>query len=463
MKHKKIWAALFAASSLFSFASANAAELKLKNGVSFITEHDTRSPRDLVMLSFLGGNGLIKPEEQGSGRLLSELLDEGPVGTTSVEFRKKLFLLGGEIGFSSNARSTSVVVVAPAANLDKVLALALDTLKNPKFDAETYQFARSKVEAGLAQREDDMASTIRYISVRDSFAYHPDVMDGSPSRISLKNVNLKTLQTAFPILYDKRYLMLAAVGPTEPAALQKTVEAQLTSAGFMADKALTRSFKSARADQKPKGPAKVVLINKPGATDNQLRYIIRRKVPMDNIEALALNLSTDLLGGGMQSSLFRVLRAERGLTYSAGAGVNENLGYWSVASFASTDKLGKLMSGVKEVVTAQSKVVVDKANADLVKGDMLTQWKESRELPSDRLSSDVSAKIYGRDASFDEALDQWIAKTPESAITAAQKQYFDLKDAYVYVMGDKTKLLPILKTLGYKANEVKVVEPSTVL
>lgn len=463
MTKKNIWTLLLAASSLLAFANANAAELKLKNGVSFIAEHDTRSPRDLVMLSFLGGNGLIKADEQGSGRLLSEVLDEGPVGITTVEFRKKLFLLGAEIGFTSNARSTSVIVVAPAANLDAALALALETLQKPKFDDATYQFARSKVEAGLAQREDDMASTIRYVSVRDAYAYHPDVLDGTPSRLSLKNVNLKTLQKSFPILYDKRYLMLAAVGPTEPATLQKTVEARLSAAGFLADKVLTRNFKSARADQKPKGPVKVTLINKPGATDNQLRYLLRRNLPIDNMESVALNLSAKLLGGGMQSSLFRVLRGERGLTYSAGAGVNDNLGYLTVASFASTDKLGKLMSGVSEVVSAQAKVVVDKSNADLVKGDMLTEWKESRELPSDRLSSDVAAKIYGRDPSFEETLDQWIAKTPETALTAAEQKYFDLKNAYVYVMGDKTKLLPILKTLGYKTNEIKVVEPAAVL
>ena len=461
MRTLKFWKILL--SSCLFVSSAQAAELKLKNGTSFIVEQDTRSPRDLVMLSFLGGNGLIKPEEQGVGRILASILNEGPAGLSSTEFRKQLFLLGGEIQFSTSTRSASVTLVAPSDKLELVMALALDTLKKPKFDEATYQLARSKVEAALAQREDDMGSTIRYFAMRDAFNYHPDVLDGSPSRVSMKNVNLKTVEKAQPLLFDAHYLMTAAVGPSEPQALQKLIDTKLAGAGMLDKPVGKRKFQSARKNQKPKGPVKVVVLNRAGASDNQVRYVVRRDIPLDNSDLVALNLATKLLGGGMQSSLFKVLRAERGLTYSAGAGTGENLGFWTVASFASTDKIGKLMSGINEVVTNQSKVVVDKAEADLVKGDLLTEWRESRELPSDRLSSDVTAKVFDRDPKFQETMDQWIAKTPESAITAKEKEYFNLKDAYVYVMGDKTKLLPILKTLGYKDKEVKVVEVAGIL
>lgn len=457
----KFWK--FLLTSFLVVSSAHGTELKLKNGASFIVEQDTRSPRDLIMLSFLGGNGLIKPQEQGVGRILASILNEGPAGLSSTEYRKQLFLLAGEIQFSTSTRSASVTVVAPADKMEKVMALVLDTLKKPKFDDATYQLARSKVEASLAQREDDMGSTIRYFAMRDAFNYHPDVLDGSPSRVSMKNISLKTVEKSFPQLYDAHYLMAAAVGPSDPQTLQKLIDSKLGATGMLDKPVGSRKFQSARQNQKPKGPVKVVLLNRAGATDNQVRYLVRRNFPLDNSDLVALNLATKLLGGGMQSSLFKVLRGERGLTYSAGAGTGENLGFLTVASFASTDKLGKLMSGIDEVVTKQSKVVVDKAEADLVKGDLLTEWRESRELPSDRLSGHVTAKIFDRDPKFEETLDQWIAKTPESLITAKEKEFFILKDAYVYVMGDKTKLLPILKALGYKDKELKVIEPATIL
>ena len=207
---------------------------------------------------------------------------------------------------------------------------------------------------------------------------------------------------------------------------------------------------------------KVVLLNKPGATDNQVRYIVRRKIPIDNAEMVAFELANKALGSGMQSSLFRVLREERGLTYSAGSGISENLGMWTIVSFASTDKLGKLLSGIGEVVSAQAKLVIDQPQAALLKADALTQWKESRELPSDRLLETLGARIYGRDLSFIQKEDEWIAKAQEADITRLGKSYFSVKDASIYVMGDRTKLMPVFKSLGYQDKDVRVVELSSV-
>ncbi len=446
------------------FASlAQAAELKLKNGTELLIEQDLRSPRNFVMISFRGGNGLIKPKEQGVSQVLSLMLSEGPEGMSGSEYRKKLFLLAGEIHYSVSSRLATVSVLAPTDKLDEVLALALETLKKPKFDDATYQLARLRVEAGLAQREDDMRSTLRYVALRDAFAYHPDVRDGSPSRLSLKNIDIKTVKAAKPILFDPRYLLAAAVGPVDSTVLHKLIEDKLSSSGFLLKDLAQRKFESPRANQKPKGPEKIVLVDRPGATDNQVLYIVRRKIPLDNQEMIALELANTLLGGGMQGSLFKVLREERGLTYGAGSSVREDLGYWGVSSFASTDKLGALMSGVEEVVKAQAKLVVDQPTTELVKVDLLTQWKAGRELPSDRLTDTLSSKIYGRDLKFLETMDEWIAKTPASEVTKMGKEYFDLGQAYVYVMGDKQKLAPVFKSLGYKDKDVRTVEAASFL
>lgn len=441
----------------------SAASLTLKNGAEFIAEQDKRSPRDFVMISFKGGNGLIPKTEQGVGQILSAMLSEGPAGMSSEAYRQELFLLAGEIHYSINSRLASAYLIAPSDKLEKVLALALRTLKKPKLDQETYQLARTKVEAALAQREDDMRSSLRYFALRDAFDYHPDVLDGTPSRLSLKNVKLKTVEKALPILFDPRYLITAAVGPSEPQTLQKLLETSFESQGFLAKSLVKRPFTSPNQDAKPKGPAKIVLLNRPGATDNQVLYLMRRKIPHDNGELIALELANKALGGGMQGSLFKVLREERGLTYGAGSGVNEDLGYWSIASFASTDKLADLMAGIQEVVSSQAKLPIDKNTADLLKGDMLTQWREGRELPSDRMSDALSAKIYGRDLSFQEKMDEWITKATEKEITRAGGAYFDLAGAYIYVMGDKAKLEPVMQKLGYKGPDVRIVEASSIL
>ncbi len=435
--------------------------LKLKNGAELIVEQDTRSPRDSISVVFLGGSGMIKPNEQGIAQVLTQILNEGPQGMSNEEFKKQLFLLGGEISYSVSPRSASINVVAPQDKLSEVLKLALAAIKAPKFDDATYKVAFAKVSAGVAMQEENMASQLRYFAMRDTFQNHPDTLDGSTSRASLKNVSLEKVKAVLPKLYDAKFLLTAAVGPSAHKDFEATLNSVLEANGFLAAKLEKRNFASAAKDVKL-AKRKVVLLNKPGATDNQVRFMIRRKLPIDNADMVALELANKALGSGMQSSLFRVLREERGLTYSAGSGVSENVGLFTVVSFASTDKIGKLLSGIDEVVNAQAKVVTDATQAGLLKTDALTQWKEGRELPVDLLSDTVASRIYGRNLDFIEKEDEWISKAKPEDITRLGKSFFSTKDATIYVMGDKTKLIPVLSGLGFKGADVRVVELSSV-
>lgn len=431
----------------------------------FIVEQDTRSLRNVVMISFRSGSSLIKPEEQGAGALLANILNEGPEGMTGNEFRKRLFLLGAELNYVVSAPSATISILAPTDNLDEAIKLALDTLKKPKFDRKTYQLAYARVESDLAQREDDMYETLSFIALRDAFAYHPNALDGSPSRLSLKNLDLEKVKAKLPILFDPRYLITAGTGPVEPKTLQKLLNDTLGAAGYLSQAVEERKFDSSNVDiQASKDDTtKVVLVNRPGATDNQLLYLTRRKIPVDDGDFIALELANILLGGSVQSALFKVLRIERGLTYSVSSSVREDLGYWRIHSFATTDKLASLMTGIEEVVKAQARVKVDGEMSQLIKAELLTYWKNSRELPSDRLRSVLSTKIYGRDLEFQETMDQWITKAPTSTITKIGRKYFNLDTAKIYIMGDKDKLGPILKAQGYKEKEIKIIDPASFL
>lgn len=456
----KIKSLVLALGALSLSHNLSAATVKLKNGADLHVEQDSRSPRDYVGIGFLSGTGMIKPGEQGLASILSSILSEGPAGMTNAEFKKQLFVLGGEVSFSISSRQTFINVVAPKENLGKVIGLALETVKKPKLDEENYKVALAKVSAGVAMQEDNMSSQLRYFAMRDAFQNHPDVLDGNTSRASLKNLSLAKTKALLPKLFDPKFLLTAAVGPSDTGSVETILNAELEKHGFLAAKLEKRKFTSAAKDVKPSGK-RVVLINKPGATDNQIRYIIRRKIPLDTKEMVAFELANKALGGGMQGSLFRELREKRGLTYSAGSGIGEDLGFWTVVSFASTDKLGKLMSGIDEVVNAQAKVTLDKQTVDFLKSDALSSWKENRELPVDRLVSSIGTLIYDRDAAFQEAEDEHIANALEADINAAAKKYFTTKDAFIYVMGDKTKVLPVLKTLGHK--DVRVVEQNQIL
>ena len=456
---------------MFTSASAQAAELQLANNAPFAKEVYAALPRETVIVSFAGGASLIPKEKQGITSVLSDIFDEGPQGTRPDDFRKKLFLMNAAVGLSSDTRAMHLSVTAPQETLPAALALAAQTLEKLKLNSAEFGRSKAKVFAGRKASEDNMAYVARYFAFRNFFNYQPDTLTGEGSAKTIGGLSLGDVQKFAPQLLNKTHAFYTSAGPVpldnvkveiEKNFLQKPANFAYVPVKFEKAKILDATA-GATAGALPEAKVRpVTVINKKGATDNQVMMVLPLEMKRDGPEALDAEVVHEILGGGLSSRLGKTLRVERGLTYHASSFVGSKLPVWGVYTFGGLFQTEDLLKGIDEVVEKFKAEKVPESDIREAVESAVTGHLESTELPSDRLFEKIRYRLYGLDVSFFENYLVNVSAVNAERVQAFQQKKVITQGGHLYIMGDKTKLLPILKKLGHAEKNVRVVEVSDI-
>ncbi len=431
---------------------------KLKSGNPFFAEKDTSLPRNILLLSFQGGPAALPEEQQGVIAILKEILKEGPADQTTAQFKQELFELGAEIDVISESNMFEVILMAPPAEQEKALGLLKQTLENPRVSEEHFKEYHAKVLAGIKTKFEDMRKVIFYFGPRDFMGPVKQLRVGETSPASFEKITFQDFKNAIPKVLDFQGLFVSAIGPSSPdetaAQVQKVFAQQL--------KKPYKRWKAEKLNPPKLAKNTCTLIDKPGATDNQILFIFPQKVRRDSPEWPVSQVTMDLLGGGLHGRLGKTLRSERGLTYNAGSAFSSTLlPYWIATTFGGLEQTKPLLTGVPEVVDSFKKADLTADEISESKARLLNGFKTATELPKDRLS--MRGWYYGNDLPTDllekypQRLEQVSLKTAGAFHKALQS-----KSVAIYVMGDKAKVLPMLEAIGIEKDHVKVISVSDI-
>ena len=439
-------------------ASAAWAGLRLRNGSPLNAEIETALPRQTVIFLFGTGAGSLPPEQQGLSGVLLRNLEEGPSTQDATQYRDELFRLNAEVSFAQGARTMVVMVMAPPSALPKTLEKLREILAHPRLDEATFQQSLQKEIANAQASFQDMRTTLAYFAMRDAFRLHPDILDGTTSPAKLRKLQAADLKPSFDKLFSFTSLAVTAVGPQKPKLLVKVLNQS-----FLPEKASRYRPQVRRPmrvqDYRPPSST-VTILNKPGATDNQVLFIFPEDYQHDRPEYVAGLLAHEILGGGMNGQLAQVLRTERGLTYFAGSRLDPYRPYWTVSSFAGVEQLANLLLGAREVLQKFKTTLPTPSRLEMAKEQRLTQFRRQVELPVDRLLMRNNLRVYGLDPRFVERFEKYLRGVRPQDVVKFVNKTLHLDRGHLYVMGDKDKILEsVAKTqAGLSQEKIRVVE-----
>jgi zinc protease len=426
-------------------------EQKLSNGAPLDVAFNPRSPRVTLVVAFTGGASTIPMEKQGVTQILFDVLSEGPQGMSQEKYKETLFFANGSLSFSTSVRTSYLVIKAPPENLSDMFTLARRVLEKPKLDEKIFRLSKEKALTERRAGNDAMDYVIGYYSTRDLFSYHPETLteDGSPWSIS--NVMLADARQTLAQLFNWDKAFYVATGPLDAAKLAAQVEKNLWPASKpkryeMAKFAPPAVFPKADAQKATLPPA--VVIHKDNATDNQVRFYFPLQLKLDTPEALSGELAHEILGGGLTGDLGRTLRVERGLTYHASSFIGSRLPVWGVASFAGMFQTQDLLTGIVEVVDKFQKRVIKPEEITIAKESLQTEFLGATELPQDRLFERIRYRLYGLDETFLENRSTLLASLTDADVKRFVDEKVKKENGRVYLMGDKSKILPVLEKIG---------------
>jgi predicted Zn-dependent peptidase len=415
--------------------------------------HMERSGLPLVNISLLlpGGTLAESGETAGLATLAASMMDEGAGELDALAFGDALQKLGAGFGASAGARETVVTMRVLKRHLDEALDLFHEALTNPRFDAADFDRVQSLQIEGLRSQLQDPNQVARQVS--SALWFGEDHPYGRPGGGTPESVGALSL--------DAARNFHASVARPDGALLVIAGDVSSEEAAQIADR-IDRDW-PAQGDApvahptpvpQPRG-ARVVMVDRPGAPQTVLRFIMPGQAGND-----PARLSTDVLntalGGSFTSRLNQNLREDKGYSYGAGSGFARlpDQGYFVASSSVKTDVTG---ASIKEFLYEFDRIRggdIDAAETASAASSLRSRMVAGYE----SLGSTVGTWLSLRDRGSppEAAADDFAALSSVTAdsLNSLAPQVIPTDQMLLVMVGDASAVLPQLEGLPLPAVEI---------
>ncbi len=416
----------------------------LPNGLKVIVVVNDKQPVVAMRLLIKSGTCLDPADKAGLANLTAGLLRKGTATRDANKISEEIDFIGGSLGAGSDLDATYATCQVLTKHFDTGLGLLSDIVLNPSFDSTEIERLRKQTLAGLMQAKDDPNSLVDEQYKKYLFGDHPY---GKPENGTIESVS--TLKRADIIEFWKKYYIpnnavLFVVGDVKPAEVFPKIEAKFGS--WKQGTPPEMNFAAA----KPASGIKVILINKPDATQSSIKIGNLGTFRQDPDIFSCRVMNYILGGGGFVSRLMIDIRQRRGLTYD----INSSFSYlrfpgdFTVTTFTRNDSTARAISGILDELDKMRNT--DVAPQELQETVSFYNGLFPRQFETlDQVSNQLSTvELYGLGKDYlPNYLDKIAAVTPQSIRAAAQK-YVDPKNLLIVVVSKAADVRESLKQFG---------------
>ncbi|WP_205501232.1 M16 family metallopeptidase [Rufibacter psychrotolerans] len=298
-------------SNNFQFTAPAIWTTQLKNGIKVSGIEQNELPLVQFSLQIKGGMQLDEPSKIGTASLVDAMLMEGTKNKTPQQLEEAIGQLGAFVSVSSSPENITISGNTLARNFPQVMKLVEEMVLEPRWDEA--EFAKAK-QAALNQIKQMQANP----SAIASFAFNK-VLYGENSRFAYPTAG--TLQTVESITlqdlkdyYQKNFS--PSVASFQVAGNVKQAEVAKVLAGLEQRWAPKNVTLPAPVTAITKPAARLYFIDQPDAKQSVI-YAGYLAVPVGATEYPVMQAINHKLGAGSASTLFSVLRLQKGYTYGA--------------------------------------------------------------------------------------------------------------------------------------------------
>ncbi|MFD2514126.1 M16 family metallopeptidase [Pontibacter locisalis] len=284
----------------------------LKNGLKVYVVENHKMP--VVSMSLvLDRDPILEGDKAGYVQAAGQMMRTGTKNRTKDQFDEQVDFIGANLGFSSTGFTASSL----KKHLPTLLDLTTDALMNPKFTQEELDKIKKQMKANLAQSKDNpdaIASRTRNLVLYGESHPYGEIM----TEETVDNITLQDIQNYYNTYYKPNIGYLAVVGDVKPKEVKKLLKKSFA-------KWEKGEVKDVNYDL-PKKPeqTQVVIVDRPSSVQSSLILTNPAELKPGAEDAVAASLMNNILGGGMDSRLFKNLRETHGYTYGAYSSINND-------------------------------------------------------------------------------------------------------------------------------------------
>jgi len=420
----------------------------LPNGLTVLLNERPGLPIVSATLALKTGSGANPPGKPGLANFTAAMIDEGTTTRSSLEIADEAAQLGGTLTTTSTVDSTQASESSLTRTFPQMLTLLADVVRHPAFPSEEVDRQRASRLAQLVQqRENPNAIASAVVAAALYGPSHPYGFTELGTEASNKAITADDMREFWAKNYVANNAALVVSGRISESELKPLVEKAFGD--------WQRGTPAISPDARPETTsAKIVLVDKPGAPQSQLRAV-SMAAPRSTPDYEAMVLANDAFGGLFSSRINLNLREEHGYTYGANSQFvfRRTPGYFVVASGVRTDVTAPALSEIaKELAKMREGTTPDELK--------LAKDANIRSIPA---QFETSGRVTGTTTNlflYDLPLDYYAKEEARfstlgarQVLAAAQKYFVPEKTLYV-VVGDRAKVGPEIEKLNLGAIEL---------
>ena len=414
--------------------------MTLPNGIRVVLMEYHRAPTLTVNAQFPGGSAQDTREKTGTASLAADLMRRGTETRSAQQLAEAVDFLGGSLGAAAGEDRLQVSLDVQSKDTDAGLDLFADVILHSTFPAEELERERKLSVDALEAIGEDPGAVASRVARETVYAGHPYGLE--PTITSLKAISRDDILGYYRRFVVPDRMILVAVGDFKTMDMLAKLKARF------GDWPKAGTAAPVVPPVKP-GARKLVLIDKPDATQTQARWTrigFARKSP----DYFAAQLADSILGGGFTSRLIEEVRVNRSLTYGIGSGFAPHLsgGTFGVSTFTKIETTRALINATDAVLKRAATQGLTPAELQKVKGYMAGNYAIAMQTPEAQAAQLGDIAFYGLPNDY---LQTYLPRLRSVTLAEANRiarAYFPPDKMSLILVAPASKVQPQLNGLG---------------
>ena len=416
-------------------------EATLPNGLALVVIEHHDQPVVSVSLAFRAGAIYDPAGKEGLSELTAELLSKGTPTRTAEQIAATIEGVGGHLSASSAEDFLTISVDALSDQLELVFDLLGDVTLHSTFPTSELELARTRSLSALALQLSQPGALAQRVFAREIYGRNP--YGRSPTRDSYRAVTAEDVtQFARERLRPGGALLVVAGDVTD------TQVRDLVAKAFAGWRGTPPAGPALPAPVTRVAPD-ILLVHRPGSAQANIVAGNPTILPTDPVY-YAGRVAAQVLGGGVDSRLFLILREQKSWTYGAYASLRRyrGLGYWQATAEVRTDVADSALVELLHQIDRIRTEVIPDSELTAAKGFLVGSFPLTIETPSQIASQVANAKLLGLGDDYLRLYRERLSAVTALQGRAAAARLFRRSALTIVVVGDGAKLYDRLKAIA---------------
>jgi len=355
--------------------------------------HNTNSDFDIVAINiFLKGGAMDEPIK-GLTNITTSLIGKKTTSKTSQEINEVFENIGGFLRFKTYGDFITISIATKKANIKESIDTLKDILTNSVFEEETLEIEKQHALSTIKSRKErpfDFAfDNLRKILYKNT----PYEISSLGTEESVKSISLEDVKKRYADILKKEPIISVVADNLEDEDLE-TIKSVLD--------IFSKSQGTPPANICPKVDKDEVINIKRGGAQASIMCGYDAPLPIDKNEYFAFKVLNAILGNGMSSILFKILREEKGYAYAVNSSISTNIYCSKMIAYIGTS-VEKSQSALEDLNDIIKNLEIDEEDITLAKQKLIGNFSLEHQT---RFSKSYTMGYYeliglGKEAVFD--------------------------------------------------------------